>query len=78
MSFYLQGLGVREVFIGGLAEDVCVFATAVDGRKIGFAVSVIEDAVRGVDVPSGSVEQSRKQMKEQGIRYISSGDIPSS
>ncbi len=78
LSFYLQGLGVRDIYVSGLAENVCVFATAVDAVKLGFTVYVVADAVRGVDIPPGSVDQARKRMKEQGIRYIFSGDIPAS
>jgi nicotinamidase/pyrazinamidase len=78
LSFYLRGLGVRDVYVSGLAEDVCVFATAMDAEKLGFAVYVVADAVRGVDIPEGSADHARKRMKERGVLYISVGDIPAS
>lgn len=75
LAFFLQGLGVRDLYVTGLAEDVCVFATAADARKLGFTVFVVEDAVRGVNIPQGSLEEARKTMKSEGIRYVQSGDI---
>lgn len=78
LSFYLQGLGVREVYLTGLAEDVCVYATAKDARKLGFRVFIIADAVRGVDIPKGGLEEARKVMKGMGITYIGSDDVSAS
>ena len=57
---------VRRVFVGGLAEDVCVLATALDGRQEGFDVVLIEDATRPVTVEGGVT--ARQQMREAGVR----------
>ena len=45
--------GIRRVFVGGLATDYCVKATALDARRAGLAVVILEDAVRAVDVKPG-------------------------
>jgi nicotinamidase/pyrazinamidase len=45
--------GIRRVFVGGLATDYCVKATALDARRAGLDVVVLEDAVRAVDVKPG-------------------------
>jgi nicotinamidase/pyrazinamidase len=47
----LRQAGVRRLFVAGLATEYCVHATAVDALKLGYSVSVIEDAVRAI-VPS--------------------------
>lgn len=44
----LQRRGIRRLWIGGLARDVCVLATVLDARAAGFDVMVIRDATRGV------------------------------
>ncbi|HET9107952.1 MAG TPA: isochorismatase family protein [Steroidobacteraceae bacterium] len=44
----LRALQIRRLWIGGLAQDVCVLATVLDARAAGFAVTVIRDATRGV------------------------------
>ena len=62
----LKKQGVERVFVGGLAEDVCVLATALDGRKEGFEVVLIQDATRPV-TPEGGVS-ARQQMRDAGVR----------
>ena len=42
----LRGLRARRLFIGGLALDYCVRATALDALGKGFAVTILQDAVR--------------------------------
>ncbi len=64
----LRDEGISRVFIGGLAEDVCVLATALDARKKGFSVTLIADATRPV-TPKGGKE-ARKKMQNAGITFI--------
>ncbi len=68
----LRGLGFDTVFVCGLATDVCVFFTASDARRLGFNVYVIEDASRGVNVPTGSVAQKLAEMRNAGCTVIPS------
>src|SRR6266481_4024393 len=42
--------GVKRVWIGGLAQDYCVRATALDAIRQGFDVRVIVDATRAVNL----------------------------
>jgi nicotinamidase/pyrazinamidase len=49
----LRELECTRVFIGGLATDYCVRATALDALREGFEVVLLEDAVRAVDGPAG-------------------------
>jgi nicotinamidase/pyrazinamidase len=44
----LRRKGVTRIVVGGLAEDVCVHATAMDGRTHGFAVAVIAEGTRAI------------------------------
>lgn len=57
---------VRRLWVGGLAEDVCVRATVLDARREGFEVMVIEDATRPV-TPEGG-EKARREMRDAGAR----------
>lgn len=45
----LAGLGVRRLFIGGLATEYCVAASAEDALRSGFDVVLLSDAMRGID-----------------------------
>lgn len=49
----LRGAGVRRLFIGGVATDYCVRATALDARLLGYEVVLLRDAVRAIDVKAG-------------------------
>ena len=62
----LKKHGVERVFVGGLAEDVCVLATALDGRREGFDVVLIEDATRPVTAEGSA--SARQQMRDAGVR----------
>lgn len=58
--------GVRRLFVGGLAEDVCVLATVLDGCQEGFEVVLISDATRPVTIQGG--EEARRRMQAAGAR----------
>jgi len=75
LRYYLSGLGTREIFLCGLATDYCVRSSALDARRLGFEVSVVCDACRGVDFPQGSVEKALAEMKASGIRLVSSTHV---
>jgi nicotinamidase-related amidase len=75
LRFYLSGLGTREIFLCGLATDYCVRSSALDARRLGFEVTVVTDACRGVDFPKGSVGQALTEMKAAGVRLIGSTEV---
>ncbi len=57
--------GSTRVFLAGLALDFCVRYSAEDAHREGFAVVVIEDACRGIDV-DGSVAATRRELRRVG------------
>lgn len=67
---WLKGLGIGTVFIGGLATDYCVFYSAMDALRLGFATVLLEDACRGVGAPPGSVEKAKTLMREGGAQFM--------
>ena len=67
--------GIRELFIGGLATDYCVKATVLDARKYRFIVNVLSDAVRGVELKAGDVEQAMQEMERAGARSAAFEDV---
>ena len=71
---YLKQRGIRKVFVTGLATDFCVAWTAMDARKAGFEVYVIEDATRAIDL-NGSLAAAWKQMSAKGVKRIQSSDL---
>lgn len=72
---WLSELGIKKVYITGLATDFCVLYTALDAVKAGFETYVIEDACKGVDFPEGNVVKAVSAMKEAGIRVVQAADV---
>ena len=66
---------VDEVYICGLATDYCVRASAIDACAEGFTVTVVEDAIRGVEVKPGDSERALGEMREAGATVASSGEV---
>ena len=65
-SDVLMRLGIKHLYIGGLATDYCVRETVLDALKRGFSVTVLLDAVKGVDINPGDSEKALQEMKEMG------------
>jgi nicotinamidase/pyrazinamidase len=61
----LRHAGVGRVWLGGLAEDVCVKATALDARKAGLEVHLLQAATRPV-TPEGGRE-AQAEMRAAGV-----------
>ncbi len=71
----LRERGVDEVVICGLATDYCVKNTALDARGEGFDVTVVEDAIRGVNVNEGDTERALEEMRAAGTRTAAAEDV---
>jgi nicotinamidase/pyrazinamidase len=63
----LRKRGVRRVWVGGLAQDVCVRATVLDAREAGFEAIVLADATRPVTREGG--ERADEEMRRAGARF---------
>ena len=74
LAGYLKQRGIKTVFVTGLATDFCVAWTAMDARRLGFEVYVIEDATRGIDL-NGSLAAAWKQMTAKGVKRVQSADF---
>ncbi len=74
LTGYLMERGLTKVYVCGLATDFCVSWSAIDARAADLQVSVIEDAVRGIDI-NGSVAAAWASMRKSGVARIRSSDI---
>lgn len=78
---WLRTLGVHSLWLTGLATDYCVRYTALDALRLGFEVVIVQDAVRGVDVPAGREAKVVNELKGLGALFVSSqilgeGQVP--
>ncbi|MEN8893669.1 bifunctional nicotinamidase/pyrazinamidase [Planktotalea arctica] len=63
---YLKTRSISEVVLVGLALDFCVQFTALDARKLGYEVTVIQSACRAIDL-NGSLAEALVAMKRAGV-----------
>jgi nicotinamidase/pyrazinamidase len=49
LATVLRQRGIEHLYIGGIATDYCVKYSALDALKHGFKVTILEDAIRGVN-----------------------------
>jgi nicotinamidase/pyrazinamidase len=66
---WLRELGVRRVFLCGLATDFCVHYSAIDARRLGFEVVVLLDACRAIDL-DGSLSAALDTMRKAGVALL--------
>jgi nicotinamidase/pyrazinamidase len=63
---YLRERGISHVILTGLATDFCVGFSALDARKLGFTVSVVEAACRAIDF-EGSLARMKEEWSKAGV-----------
>ena len=71
---YLRERNLTHIFLAGLAFDFCVRYSAEDATRSGFAVAVIEDACRGIDMEA-SVAATNRSFESLKIPCVSEKDF---
>lgn len=66
----LDAAGVRRVVVVGLAGDVCVKETALDGRRLGYDVVVPLAATRFVELAPGDADRAVQEMEAAGVLVV--------
>jgi len=63
----LRERAIERVVVCGLATDYCVAATALDAVRLGFAASLLTDAVAAVNLADGDGDRALDQMRAAGV-----------
>jgi nicotinamidase/pyrazinamidase len=58
--------GITRLYVCGIATDYCVKATVMDALASGFAVTLLKDAVCGVDLTPGDSNKAIAEMASAG------------
>jgi nicotinamidase/pyrazinamidase len=66
----LAAAGVRRLIVAGLATDYCVKHSALDARRAGLEVTLVADAVRGVDVSPGDSDAAVRELMDAGVQVV--------
>lgn len=60
---------ITHLYVGGLATDYCVKASVLDALSAGLKVTVLPDAVAGVDVHPGDSVRALDEMRQRGASF---------
>jgi len=74
LAGWLRERQVGRLFLVGLATDFCVRYSALDARRAGFGVSVVEEGVRGIDM-DGSVAATWTELLAAGASRVGEADL---
>jgi nicotinamidase/pyrazinamidase len=73
LAGYLMDRGIQQVFLCGLARDVCVKWTAEDAADAGFRAFLIWDLSRAVDPSSDATV--RASLEERSVQIVLAADL---
>lgn len=74
LAGYLRERGVDAVWLAGLATDFCVHYSALDAARLGFAVTLLEDACREIDL-DGSHAAALAAMAGAGVALARASEL---
>ena len=74
-SMLLKRMGIDRIYVGGLATDYCVKASVLSGLGEGFAMTLLTDAVRGVELVPGDTQAAIEEMLAAGAETTDLDDI---
>jgi len=72
---HLKSLGIRRLFIGGLATDYCVLNTVMDALKLGYKILLLTDATRPVNLDPHDGENAIVKMTAAGAQLLDSAEL---
>lgn len=76
---WLRQRGFRHLFLGGLATDFCVAWSAEDAVRLGYDVTIVEDACRAIALPTTeghtTMDEARDRLTALGVRFVASADL---
>jgi len=62
----LRARHVDHLYVGGLATDYCVKQSVLDALAAGLKVTVLRDAIAGIDAQRGDADRAIAEMHEAG------------
>jgi nicotinamidase/pyrazinamidase len=57
---------INHLYVGGLATDYCVRQSVLDALTAGLKVTVLQDAIAGIDAQPGDAARAIQEMREAG------------
>jgi nicotinamidase/pyrazinamidase len=69
--------GVTQLVVAGLATDYCVKATVLDARERGYPVTVLQNAIRAVNLEPTDGDRAVEEMLAAGALLESRATVGS-
>lgn len=73
LAGYLKEKGISQIYLCGLAADICVYYSLKDAFHEGFACFFIDDASKALNLDD--LKKQKEEMKVLGIQIIRAKDI---
>lgn len=73
LADYLRGKGAKDLWLCGLAGEICVHYTAMDALREGFNVHFIADASTVLDPAKEGLHL--QELREKGAEIVNSGEV---
>ena len=73
LADYLRAKQIDEIYICGLAADVCVYFTALDALQEDFTTYLITDATKGLD--DQAIAADLDDIKKKGGKLVEAKDL---
>jgi nicotinamidase/pyrazinamidase len=76
---WLRQRGFQQLFLCGLATDFCVAWSAEDAARLGYDVTIVEDACRAIALPTVSgrttMDDARDRLTAMGVRFAHAREL---
>jgi nicotinamidase/pyrazinamidase len=77
---WLRQRGFRQLVLCGLATDFCVAWSAEDAARLGYDVTIVEDACRAIALPlppggRTTMDEARDRLTGLGVRFVTSSEL---
>jgi len=72
---FLRSHQVKEIYVVGVATDVCVLLSVLDALELGFEVKVISDGCRAINRKPDDEKKAFEKMREKGAKVILSKEV---
>jgi nicotinamidase/pyrazinamidase len=70
---WLRQRGFTHIYMTGLATDYCVGWSAEDALRLGYNVTIVDDACRGI--AQATIDAMRARLMSKGCQFIASTDL---
>jgi len=68
----LRDRGINSLYVAGIATEYCVKSSVLDALRAGLDVTVLSDAVTGIDVNPGDADSALADMRHAGAHLATS------